>query len=60
MKNLKSFGLIASFIFLLLIIYFDLIARQKPENWSIVRSVLGVILAIMGLIYAYNKSDKLR
>lgn len=58
MKYLKILGVIGSIVLLLLIIYFDLISNQKPEYWTLIRSLLGVMFTILSAIYVYNKQGK--
>jgi len=58
MKYLKIMGVIGSIALLLFIVYFDLISKQKPEYWTLIRSLLGLIIAILVVIYIYSKQGK--
>lgn len=55
MQKLKIFIIMSSVILLMFIIYFDIITSKKPYYWSLIRSLLGVLLTICALVYAYNK-----
>lgn len=51
--------LIALFIiFILLGVYFDFFNQDKPENWSIIRSIIGITLATLAIIYTIKFRKK--